>query len=318
MSAASPTSRTAAGKSQSLTMPVVGIIAAVILIIVGALIAGSRNEDLTTTYGRRRGSSASRSVNGTAVLAELFKRAGHRVTTFTRFSPRVNDFDILVWLPDDFEPPTKEQREFLETWLKNGAERTVIYIGRDYDAAVSYWERIAPQVPPREADEALRREAEARAEFEAERSKMPIKAKGYARWFTVSRDEKPEAVKQLGGPWAKGVDAAKTEIRLEGRLAIPSPSDAAAADPSPPKEIETLLSSDELPIVFRERDNDFGDGQIIVVSNGSFVLNFPLVNQEHRKLAARLVNECGPAARRVVFIESGPGLPRVLDKEPSE
>src|SRR5205807_1906907 len=136
MSTASPTSRTAtsrtaAGKPQSLTMPAVGIIAAAVLILVGALLAGGRNESLTTTYGRRRGSSASRSVNGTAVLAELFKRAGHRVTTFTRFSPRVNDFDVLVWLPDDFAPPTKEQREFLESWLKNGAERTMIYVGRD-------------------------------------------------------------------------------------------------------------------------------------------------------------------------------------------
>ena len=82
------------------------------------------------------------------------------MTTFTRFSPRVNDFDVLVWLPDDFVPPTKEQREFLETWLKNGTERTMIYVGRDYDAAVTYWERVAPQVSPREADEALRSEEE--------------------------------------------------------------------------------------------------------------------------------------------------------------
>lgn len=55
--------------------------------------------------------------------------------------------------------------------------------------------------------------------------------------------------------------------------------------------------------------------QVIVVTNGAFLLNMGLVNHEHRKLAARLVEACGPPGN-VAFLESGPTGLAVLDKEP--
>lgn len=55
--------------------------------------------------------------------------------------------------------------------------------------------------------------------------------------------------------------------------------------------------------------------QVIVVTNGAFLLNLGLVNREHRKLAARLVEACGPPGN-VAFLESGPTGLAVLDKEP--
>jgi hypothetical protein len=190
----------------------------------------------------------------------------------------------------------------------------VIYIGRDYNAALDYWERIQPEVPPAQADEALLRRAEARAAHEAARAKMP--AKEYARWFTAKRDGKPREVRTLEGEWAEGIDASKVEIQLEGRLAIPAAGDKNATDPDLPEEFETLLSSEGDALVTRVADvPTFGDGQVIVVANGSFLLNYPLVNHEHRKLAAKLVEESGSPGR-VVFIESGPNGPAVLDKEP--
>jgi hypothetical protein len=314
MSTASPTQSSPRGKPQSLALPILGIAGAVLLIIIGALLAGRRDEQLPTIYGRRRGPESGRSVNGTAVLAELFKRKGHRVTTLGRFSPKLEEFDIVVWVPNDFEPPKKEQREFLEDWLAGGEERTMIYVGRDFDAAVAYWDRVAPQAPPAQADEALRRQAEARAAHESARAKMP--AKQYARWFTARRDDKPRPVNQLSGPWAAGIDAAKTEIHLEGRLAIPAKADVAAVEPPLPDTFEALLASGRDALVTRVGDKEWGDSQAIIVTNGSLVLNYPLVNHEHRKLASRLVDECG-APGRAVFIESGPGGPPVLDKEPA-
>src|SRR5262245_39434888 len=98
-------------KSSGLTLPVIGVICAVLLMVVGAMLAGRRDEQLPTVYGRRRGSEAGRSVNGTAVLADMFRQAGNRVTTMSRFSPRLKRYDVIVWVPDDFEPPKKEQRE---------------------------------------------------------------------------------------------------------------------------------------------------------------------------------------------------------------
>lgn len=310
----STTSATAKEKTPSLLWPIVGAVAAIAVVGLGMLLGGRRDETLSTIYGRRRGAEAHRSVNGTSVLAEMFKRAGHRVTTMNRLSPKVEEFDVVVWIPNNFEPPTKEQREFLEDWLANGQQRTVIYVGRDYDAAVDYWDHVAPVVPPEQADEALHRQAEARAAHEAARSKMPDKES--AHWFTVERDRPPRVPKQLSGDWAKDIDAAKADLHLEGRLTIPTARERAADDAIPPESV-VFLAADGEPLVTQEKNSaEWGENQLIVVANGSLVLNYPLVNHENRKLAARLIAECG-APGRVVFIESNSDGPPVLDKEPA-
>src|SRR5262245_9508152 len=108
--AASTTTNQARGKPAGggLALPIAGAGIALVLIIVGALLGGRRDEPLPTVYGRRRGSEAARSVNGTAVLAELFRRRGHSVTTISRFSPRLEKYDVVVWVPNDFEPPDED------------------------------------------------------------------------------------------------------------------------------------------------------------------------------------------------------------------
>ena len=63
-----------------------------------------------------------------------------------------------------------------------------------------------------------------------------------------------------------------------------------------------MLESDEGLIVGRL---DVGQSQLLVVSNGSFLLNAMLVNHEHRKLAGKLIDTIGPGGRDVVFLESG-------------
>ena len=315
MSTAATTRAANSEKSPSLTLPILGLAGAIILILAGVFMASRRATTLPSTYGKRRGTEAAASVNGTSVLADLFKRAGHRVTTMGRLSPKVNDSDIVVWVPDNFKPPTKEQRQFLEDFLEAGVNKTVIYVGRDYNAAVEYWDDVQPLVPERQTDEALRRRAETRAAHEAARAKMPKQE--YARWFTARRDGKPRKVTKLSGEWAEDIDPTKAEIYLEGRLDIPVSADRKATDPEIPPTFDDLLSSDGEQLVTRILDEEkWGDGQVIVVTNGSLVLNYPLVNHEHRKIVGKLVAECGSAPSRVVFIESGPDGPAVLDKEP--
>ena len=62
----------------SLTWPILGVIAALALVVLGIALAGRRNEQLPNIYGRRRGREAAGSVNGTAVLADLYRAAGRR------------------------------------------------------------------------------------------------------------------------------------------------------------------------------------------------------------------------------------------------
>jgi hypothetical protein len=301
-----------------MALPVVGVAAAILLIVVGSFLGRQRDEQLPTAYGKRRGGEAGRSVNGTAVLADMFRQADNRVTTLSRFSPKLEQFDVIVWFPNDFKPPDEEHRQKLEDWLANGSSRTLVYVGRDYNAAIDYWQRVAPAAPPAQADEVLRRQAEARSAWEAARSRMPEKE--YARWFTARRDEKPRKVDHLSGPWAEGIDPKQADIRIEGRLSIPSLADTqTASDETPALQFETLLASGADPVVTRvssDPADKWGDGQILVIANGSFLLNYPLVNHEHRKLAARLVEECG-TGHKVVFIESDAEGPRILSKEPT-
>jgi hypothetical protein len=301
-----------------MALPIVGVVLAALLILVGTIMASRRDERLPTAYGRRRGGDAGRSVNGTAVLIEMFRDAGNRVTTTNRFSPRLERYDVIVWIPNDFKPPTDEQRQYLEQWLQNGFGRTVVYVGRDYNAEIDYWKQIGAAVPPELARETLRRQAEARAAWEAARSQMP--AEEYAHWFTARRDGKPLKIDRLGGPWADGVDANQAELHLEGRLAVPVEADRPLKtdEDKLPETFEPLLTAGGEPLVTRVVDADWEDeeGQVIVVANGSFILNYPLINHEHRKLAARLIDKCG-AGQNVVFIESGPGGPQIVKKETS-
>src|SRR4029078_11196939 len=135
-------SQTPNAATANLTWPILGVIAALALVMLGIALAGRRDEQLPTIYGRRAGASATGSVNGTAVLADLYRATGRRVSTGARFSPSLEKYMTIVWCLDDFAPPDAAHRTRLEEWLKNGTNRTLVYVGRDYDAAIDYWQRI--------------------------------------------------------------------------------------------------------------------------------------------------------------------------------
>lgn len=288
------------------------------------LLRGSKADELHSVYGKRNGSQATSSVNGTRVLAEMFIKNGHKLRTISRLSPGLNDkADVIVWIPDSFELPDKKQRDFLESWLKKGRGRTLIYVGRDYDAAGEYYRQIAPQLSAAEAATFKRHEAEARSDYDSRRWEMPKEE--YARWFTARRDGKKHVAKTLQGPWAAGIDASKAEILIEGRLDPPVEKDRTDKDAPPlPQIVKPLLWTGRNADSYQPKDAiitriadppTMGDGQVIVVTNSSFVLNYPLINHQHRKLAGKLIEECAPGAK-VAFLESRSGEPTVLDKEP--
>ena len=101
--------------------------------------------------------------------------------------------------------------------------------------------------------------------------------------------------------WLEGVDPAKVEIELESRL-------------EPPPAAKILLASKGDVLV---SSTPWQGSRLIVVANGSFLLNVPLVNHEHRKLAGKLIDEIGPPGQKVVFLESGSGGPPIRDKDPT-
>ena len=271
-----------------------------ILLLLAATAAGCRDE-LDTFYGRRKGVPGSSSVNGTAVLAEMFEQQRHRVFSWTALSPRLHQrADVIVWFPNDFDPPAPAVRQWLENWLSDRPGRTLIYVGRDFDAAPWYWKKVLPGAPARAAGEIQQRAASARTDFGMARLQIP--ASEDCGWFTVDGKSRHRRVRTLQGDpaWLQGVDASKLEIELHGRIV-------------PPDEAEVLLSSNRDVLVSRQ---EWEESQIVVVANGSFLLNAMLVNHEHRKLAGQLIEEVGPPQRNVVFLESWAGGPPIRDDDP--
>jgi hypothetical protein len=119
-------------------------------------------------------------------------------------------------------------------------------------------------------------------------------------WFSIDRQTEQRQVRDLQGEaqWTEGIDPARLEIELNSRIV-------------PAEGSETLLSSQGDVLVSRQA---IGESQVIIVANGSFLLNLPLVNHEHRKLADRLIEELDDE-QRVVFIDA-PGVPAFPEEEP--
>jgi len=278
------------------------------LIITGMAIAGCSPVELDATYGVRHSLTGRESVNGTAVLGEMFKKAKFRVNSWRRLSPKLEEFDVIVWFPDDYNPPSIEHRQFLEDWLSNSPSRTLIYVGRDHDAAATYWQTVQPSVPPEQAMEVARRLATLTSE--QAKARAAIKFDEDCDWFIVQKARPQGRVTKLSGPWSKNIDSEKTEIYLHTSLA--SPTD----DPNDPS-YTPLLMTDQGPLVTKVTWPEWGSSQLLVVANGSFLLNLPLVNHENRALAVKLISACGTPGK-AVFLESSAGGPRILLEDPDD
>lgn len=281
------------------TRPLRWICQAALLLLVAA--ATGCREEIDTFYGRRKGIPGSSSVNGTAVLAEMFEQERHRVFSWMALSPRLHErADVIVWFPNDFDPPTPAVREWFENWLLDRPGRTLIYVGRDFDAAPWYWKKVLPGAPAEAVGEIQQREVSASTDFGMARLQIP--ASEDCGWFTVEGKSQRRKVATLQGDpaWLEGVEPSKVEIELNGRII-------------PPDDAEVLLRSNNDVLVSRQQ---WDESQMIVVANGSFLLNAMLVNHEHRKLAGQLIEEVGPPKKTVVFLESWAGGPPIRDNDP--
>jgi hypothetical protein len=275
------------------------------------VLSGCFEQSIDATYGRR-GGLAAQSVNGTAVLGELFTQAGFKVESRTVLSPDVmKNVDTIVWFPDEFAPPDEMTIGWFERWLRAGPNRTLVYVGRDFDAERNYWLIAGPLAPKDQQNEFGRKRTAAGLRFRQERAAIPADA--HCEWFRLDTKPEERQAKALAGPWSNGVAAKQTRIELFSRL-VPDITAESGGD------VEPLLTWGDEVLAARLTNLQWweGSGQVILVSNGSFLLNLPLVEHEHRKLAARLVAEADTTGEpgRCVFLESGPGPVRILERDP--
>ncbi len=278
--------------------------------------SGCAVEHLERAYGRHRVPGAAGSVNGTDVFAAMFEDAGHEVYfRRTLVTSHMKAADIVVWFPDDRLAPSQKVCNWFEEWLSEEPDRTLIVVGRDFDAEPQYWEfhfsQQASGKPSNERGEASRRQGK---DQPPSRQRSPDKGGAKKNgdsdetqthecpWFVYESGDKT-TIRDLSGPGARNVEASQTRIELQTRLV-------------PKKHTEVLLNSEAGPLVSRMTTPAWNGGQIVFVANGSFLLNLTLINHEHRKLAGKLVAAVGRNAK-VVFLESREGGPPI-DPPPTD
>ena len=264
--------------------------------------------DISIEYGKRTG-QAIRSVNGTNVFGEMFKQRGPSVTTWSRLSPRLRRSDVIVWAPNSFELPNGDEIDYFEEeWLSldDYRFRTLIYVARDFDAAVEYWETQAETTNGTTYLESRSQAARMKSDHALGRSMTATELD--CDWFSIESNQSFVETIANDGKWMSDFDKKKTlskiKLPVAGKLEIPT-------SPKRGRKYEVLLGSRETPLVVRLTDEyAWPDGQVIIVLNGSSVLNLPLVEHQNREIAAKLIDECGEEIRRVTFLETGPsGVP---------
>lgn len=254
------------------------------------VLASGCSPRLETNYGATKGLS----INGTSVLAEMFRERGDEVRTAYRLTGQVSEWaDVIVRFAAHSGLTDRQEVNWYLSWLEGGTDRRLVYVVRDFDATREYWDDVLRELLPETPDdvrkrvESMRNEAEQWDELLPHKGDDPVEVD---EWFRIGRPIVPPRVcKTFEGPWADGISAEKAAITMH--------------EPFAPGTQHVLLSSDA-GILAIDWDVD-GESRVLALANGSFLLNATLVNPERRKLADRVMQwtatEVG--ARHVAFVE---------------
>ncbi len=239
-------------------------------------------------YGLSRGTS----LNGTAAFAELLRNRGSTVRAAVRLTDELASWAKgLVRFAPYPGPPEAEEAEWLTQWLDEDPDRWLIYVVRDFDTSAEYWKEVRDGISE-SAEPARRAEAEenrvAAADWVAKLPEKPKKTGDTDEWFKVEPGAgSPKVCARLEGPWAVDVEAAAAAVWLH---------EAIAAD-----RRAILLSGDDKALVVDK--SLVGRENILVVANGSFLLNEALVNASRRRLAVRVAEWPPREMQNVAFVE---------------
>ena len=237
---------------------------------------------LPVRYGQRGGQGRV-SLNGTSAFARLLQEYDLDVQSASRLTPRIDRYDVLFWFPDSDREDYAEEQERLEAWLRSGTDRRLIIVGRHYDATIDYLTQIGQSQDSEQGLDYRRRLAEAVSVSHLESLKQQeTYFDGWVEWTPGSRRRSS----QLGGPWATGLENANlTTSRYPN---IPSAEDQKS---HPTRSYEVKLEADGEPFAVAIQDSLWNGGEVIVVSNGSFILNYGLTDERNRQVVANMLDD---------------------------
>ena len=258
-------------------------------------------DDLDRTYGEGNQSEGAYSINGTGVLADMFRNSGSEIFYSRILGSPTSRADVIVWAPDSYRLPGDAEVEAIEQWLNAKPDRTFIFIGRDYDATMDYWVEVTKDATDDEKILLALKMLDVWGAFQVKR--MQLEDGEDCGWFTMNAESTVKTIKSLEGDqaWLAGTENGKFHLRIQGFLDFTGKINQPAFSSKYQHDIK--LHRNGIPIVTEITSQQFYRSKIYAVVNGSFLLNVPLVNHEHRKLAANMIQQC--IQKRVVcFLES--------------
>jgi hypothetical protein len=248
-----------------------------------AVIAGCG--DLPAEYGRSHG----KSVNGCQAFHDLLVARGHSVKRVRKLTAQTTgDCDVLILFNKDLVF-ADDASDFLGTWLTLGDNRQLLYVGRDFDASVLVWRDVqagtAGLPDRRQHERAQKLYQQAYEELEALGA---VDVAGYRFPFGGHDERDPPALFPPIRDDSQLAEGTTGSARLYLRhYPVASEFDT----------VEMHLGGDPLVVA-----RPFQQGQVTVVANGSFLLNYSLLNHDHRVMAVTLADQLG-SDRRIGFVE---------------
>ena len=230
------------------------------------------------------------SINSTSLFAERLKELGYDVTVRNRISPKIDEFGIVFWFPENIRCPSDEATKAIEEWMDKGGSKTLVYVGADYRADEDYYQAAQKRVSTETKAESQRLLSEAQLATQNRRNSWQdvfLLGRGNTKcdWFDIEVIKPPKHSNLLAGPMAdNAILSVAPELPVEVMM---SPKQSTAK-----WEVESLLTVDGEDMVYRLADNNsYSNNQIIVVQNGSFLVNFAAVDPNKQSLADQLVAE---------------------------
>jgi hypothetical protein len=261
-----------------------------VLFLVALAANGCGPSAVDTSYGRSRGSS----INGTGVLAELFRQRGDEVRASVRLDDKLSEWaDVLVRFSPHPGPPDAEEGKWMLDWLRGRPGRRLVYVVRDFDAEPEFWSEIIraqPKDAPPKLLDRLKENLERSKKWVVSLPPGPKAPAKVTEWFAVDpKPSEPSTCRSLGGPLAEGVDAGSAAISKHAGFRVDE-------DDQP-----VLLRGDGAPLAIAwTLDNG---SRVLALANASFLLNAALLNRARRPLATRVVDWTGPGSSHVGFVE---------------
>jgi hypothetical protein len=245
------------------------------------------------------------SLNGTAAFATLLRHRGHEVRAAVQLTDELAQWaEGIVRFAPYPGPPESEEAAWYRSWLAEDPERWLIYVVRDFDTLAEYWkdvrDSLSESAAPGRRSEAEEKRSDA-SDWAGRLPKKPEKTGNPTDWFTVENSlVAPKVCAKLEGLWAEGIDAAGAALPLHEAIQ----SDRRCI----------MLSCDGKALVLDK--SVIGRGKILIVANGSFLLNEALVKSARRPLAERVADWPETGAQQIAFVE-GWSPTRDLEGNPS-